>query len=256
MNKKDLNNAFLDPPESFKNIVRTTLNNLPEKGDVYYMKPRKLYKSSSFMKKSVAVIAATFILTTSAFAIGKITSLLEVTSNIPTYTTIPSNEKISSDLGFNPNLVEKFKNGYEFKGGYISKTEGLDENNEVAGTSKGVSFKYTKNKDTLMLFMKGKMLGESDKNKELLENYKNIDLYYSSYTNKLVPADYKMTAQDKLDEKSGKFVFSYGSSKIETQKQAFLNWKDGEVYYSFLATDSDLTKDELVNMAKEIIDSK
>ncbi|CEK33955.1 hypothetical protein UMC2_12051 [[Clostridium] sordellii] len=31
MNKKDLNDAFLDPPESFKNIVRTTLNNLPEK---------------------------------------------------------------------------------------------------------------------------------------------------------------------------------------------------------------------------------
>ncbi|GAA0713902.1 hypothetical protein GCM10008904_28720 [Paraclostridium ghonii] len=256
MNKKDLNNIFLDTPESFKKRVRTTLNNLPEKGEIYNMENKKRYKGSSFIKKSAAVIAATFILTTSAFAIGKVTSLVSVTSKIPTYRTIPSNEKINSDLGFTPNIVKKFEDGYEFKGGHISKSEGLDENKEVVDKSKYVSFEYKKNNDTLMLFMEGKMLAEKDKNEELVENYKGVDLYYFSYINKLVPADYKMTEQDKLDEESGKFVFSSGSSEVETQKQTSLNWKDGDVYYSFLATDSDLTKDDLIKMAKEIIDSK
>ena len=256
MNKKELNNTFLDTPENFKKRVRSTLDNLPEKGEVYNMENKKRYKGSSFIKKSVAVIAATFILTTSAFALGKVTSLVSVTSNIPTYRTIPSNEKINKDLGFTPKLIEKFKNGYVFKSGHISKTEGLDENKEVVGKSKVASFEYKKDNNRLTLFMEGKMLGESDKNEELVENYNGVDLYYYSYTNKIVPADYKMTEQDKLDEKSGKFVFSYGSSKTEIYKQTFVNWKDGDVYYSFLATDSDLTKDDLVKMAKEIIDSK
>lgn len=257
MNKKDLNNIFLDTPESFKKRVRTTLNNLPENEEVYNMENKKLYKGSSFIKKSAAVIAATFILTTSVFALGKVTSLVGTSSIIPTYKTIPSNEKINSDLGFTPNVVEKFENGYEFKDGHILKKKALDENKEVVGKSKGVSFEYKKNNGTLMLFMEGKMLGEKDKNEELVENYKGIDLYYFSYINKTVPDDYKMTEQDKLDEESGKLVFSYdGSSNTEIHKPTFVNWKDGDVYYSFLATDSDLTKDDLIKMAKEIIDSK
>lgn len=256
MNKKDLSNKFLDTPESFKKRVRSTLDNLPEKGEVYNMENRKRYKSSSFIKKSAAVIAATFILTTSAFALGKVTSLVGVTSSKATYKTIPTNEQVNQDLGFAPKLVEKFKNGYVFKSGHISKTEALDENDEVVGKSKGVSFEYKKDKNIVTLFVEGKMLGERDKNEELVENYNGVELYYYSYMNKIVPADYKMTEQDKLDEKSGKFVFSYGSSNTEINKQTFVNWKDGDVYYSFLATDSDLTKDDLVQMAKEIIDSK
>lgn len=69
-------------------------------------------------------------------------------------------------------------------------------------------------------------------NEELVENYNGVGLYYYSYMNKIVSDDYKMTEQDKQDEKSG------------------------NVYYSFLTTDYDLTKDDLVQMAKKIIDSK
>ncbi|MCR1875125.1 hypothetical protein NSA45_04570 [Paraclostridium bifermentans] len=50
--------------------------------------------------------------------------------------------------------------------------------------------------------------------------------------NKIVSDDYKMTEQDKQYEKSS------------------------NVYYSFLTTNSDLTKDDLVQMDKKIINSK
>lgn len=100
------------------------------------------------------------------------------------------------------------------------------------------------------------MLGERSKKETVIANYNGIDLYYVSYANKFVPADYKMTEQDKKDKLSGKYVFSYGSSKEEISQVKDLEWMQDGIYYSFLGIDSDRSQDELVKMAEQVIATK
>ena len=84
--------------------------------------------------------------------------------------------------------------------------------------------------------------------------YKNSEIRYVSYVNKLVPSDYRPTEQELLDEKKGKYVLSYGADTVRTIKVQILSWKYNGLNYSICALDNDITVDELVEMAKETID--
>ena len=106
------------------------------------MENRKIYNKVSFKKRITVTLAAILVLGTTAFAAGKISSLVSGSSNIPTYTTIPTEKQVDDDFGFNPKLVEKFDNGYIFTNGYTVNTKALDE--------QGNSFR---NEKTLILFM-------------------------------------------------------------------------------------------------------
>ncbi len=256
MNNYNFKNAFPDTPLSFKNKVSDTLNNLPDKKEYCEMENKTICKKVSFKKRVIVTLAATFVLGTTAFAAGKVFSLLSDSSNIPTYTSLPTIQQVKDDFGFNPKLMEIFNNGYIFDNGYTVNNEALDEKGNSLGKSKSLEFSYEKDNDKVMLGMENKMLGEKSEKEVLVDNYKDIELNYTSYANKCVPPDYKMTAQDKKDEASGKYVFSYGSSKIEIYQFQHLNWEQDGIYYYLMARDSDLSKDELVKMAHEVIDAK
>ncbi|MGL5330076.1 MAG: hypothetical protein ACRDD7_12475 [Peptostreptococcaceae bacterium] len=254
MNKNNLNNEFLEVPERFKNRLRITLNNLPEKEVIYKSESKRTSILTLFNKKAIVTVASIFVLSTTAYAFSKINSQVSYSSNIPTYTSIPSKEILNKDVGYSPKVVDEFENGYKFKGGYISKNQGLDESNEVVEESDGVFFEYDKNNKKIMISTEEKVIGEIGKSEQIVQSYKDIDLYYSEDSYKFVPEDYEMTEQDKKDEASGKYVFSYGSEEVEISKNQFLCWVDNDNYYSILATDSDLSKDDLLKMSKEIID--
>ena len=80
-----------------------------------------------------------------------------------------------------------------------------------------------------------------------------VDVYYHSYTNKVVPPDYKLTEEDKKAEESGELVFSYGSSEVEIIEVQSVSWKKDGIYYQLLQIDGNLTADELTEMASEVI---
>lgn len=251
----NLKNTFPNTPNNFKNRVRTTLDSLPEKEE-YIKMERKTYKNISFKKRVVVAVAATFVLGTTAFAAGKLSSIVGSTSNIPTYKNIPSVELINKDFGFTPTLVEKFENGYEFKSGHTSNNEGYDEEGNSVGKSKALTMFYKKAKSEISITVEEMTLIGEDKNSIVADNYKGSEIYYTSYINKFVPSDYEMTEQDKKDEAEGKYVFSVGSPKIETSKVQHIGFKLDNLYYSILAMDSELTQEDLIKMGHEIIDSK
>jgi hypothetical protein len=256
MNNHNWNNAFPDTPRSFKNKVSLTLNNLPDKKEHGEMENRKIYNKVSFKKRITVTLAAIFVLGTTAFAAGKISSLVSGSSNIPTYTTIPTEKQVNDDFGFNPKIVEKFENGYAFENGYTVKIEGLDEKGNSVGKTKSLKVTYKKDNDIVNLCIENKMLGEKSEQEIVVDIYNDIDLYYLSDTYKFVPKDYEMTEQDKQDEASGKYVFSCGSKKVEISQFKYLSWTEDGIYYSFSATDSDLSQDELVEMAHQVISAK
>ncbi|WP_291579727.1 hypothetical protein [Clostridium sp. UBA6640] len=256
MNNHNWDNAFPDTPESFKNKVRSTLNSLPNQKENCEMENKTSYKKASFRKRTMVALVAAMVVGTTVFAAGKITSITSHGSNIPTYTTMPTEEKVKKDLGFNPKLVKEFDNGYIFKGGYTTDNNHEDNKGNSVLKTKSLIFAYEKENDKVTLFMDEEKLGEELEKEKIVDNYNGIDLYYNSYANKYVPADYEKTEQDKQDEASGKYVFGYGSDKVEISHSQHLSWVQDGIHYSFLAVDSEISQDELVKMVHQFIDAK
>ncbi|MTK13360.1 MAG: signal peptide protein [Clostridiaceae bacterium] len=256
MDNYNWNNAFPDTPKSFKNKVSATLNSLPDQKENDEMENRKIYKKGSFKKRIMIALVAAMVLGTTVFAAGKVFFINSHGSNIPTYTTMPTAEQVKKDFEFNPKLVKEFDNGYTFANGYTTNNEGLDVKGNSVAKTKSLDFTYKKGNDKLSLSMENGRLGENSEKAIVVNTYNGIDLYYHSYANKLVTGDYKMTEQDKKDELSGKYVFSYGSDKEKISQVQYLNWMQDGINYSFLAMDSNISKDELVKMAQKVIDTK
>lgn len=256
MNNYNWDKAFPNTPKSFKNKVSQTLNSLPDKKENCEMENKKSCKKISIKKRFAIALAATMVIGTTVFAAGKIFTVTSHGSNIPTYTAIPTVEQVKKDLEFSPKLISKFDNGYTFAKGHIVINEGLDEKDKSVAKTKSLDFRYTKGKDEIFLSMDNGRLGEESSNTTVADTYNGIKLNYISYTNKLVPTNYKMTEQDKQDKASGKYVFSFGSDKEKISQVQNLNWTQDGIYYSFLGMSSDISKDELVKMAKQVIDTK
>lgn len=175
-------------------------------------------------------------------------------SNIPDYYDVPSQKQLQRDIGINPHVIEQFSNGYAFKSGHISENEDYGEDGSVVESYKSLYCKYWHGDDCLSLFIDGSMAGIQMESAEMAETYKKSDIKYSAYTNKIVPGNYRLTEQDKEDQASGKYVFSFGSNEIEIHDVQVLGWEYGGLSYSMCVIDSDITKAELIQMAREIID--
>ena|SRR3712207_1391118 len=258
MNNHNWNDAFLDTPESFKKRVRETLNNLPDEDEkgICKMESKKVYKKRSLKRGCMIALIAAMAVGTSVFAAGKIFSIRSCGSSIPNYRTMPTLEKVQKDVGFEPKLIKKFTNGYEFVKGGIVKNEGFDVKGNSVGKTKSIDFNYNKENDNVVLSMEGVTLDKESSKSKIVDKYNNIDLRYNAYLDKVVPGDYKQTEQDKKDEAAGKYVFSYGADKVSISKVQYLSWTEKGIHYSLLAMDSKLSQDDLVKMAKEIIDAK
>ena len=103
------------------------------------------------------------------------------------------------------------------------------------------------------MFAQDKFNSEMKLQGEVIKTVKDTDIYYYSYTNKSVPAEYKLTDDDKRAEESGELVFSYGAEKVEIKNVQSVTWiKDG-TQYQLLQIDGKLSADELSDMAEEVI---
>lgn len=209
----------------------------------------------SFRKVIAVAAAAVMLLGVTAFAA---TILLGGRSghtyNIPSYVSVPDSQQLLKDTGIAPKVAETFSNGYRFDSGYISDNEDYDTQGNVVEAFKGLDFCYKNDQYRVELYVDGAMAGIQMQNAQNADTYKGSELLYYSYANKLVPGDYEMTPQDREDEKSGKYVFSYGSNSIEVSQVQGLAWEYNGLNYELLAMDNPITKDELIQMAKEVID--
>lgn len=252
MDKYNWKNAFPETPNSFHERVCVTLAHLAEEKE----NGKMINKKMSNKKKVILALAAVLVFGTTAFASGKIDSYISTSAEDGIYKTLPTVEQVDADLGFQPKLIEKFKNGYLFKEGNIINNEGVDSENNVIAKNKELNLDYINGEEKVSLFMEKVGFGEKNEAEVLVETYKGIELNCYTYTSKCVPADYEMTQQDKQDEATGKYVFSYGSDKVEISQIKFLKWEEKGINYSFMSTNSDLTVTGLAGMAKEIINTK
>lgn len=251
MNKYNWKNAFSDTPQNFHNKVNMTLKNLPSEKE-----SQKMTKKILFRKGIIFALIGVFILGTGAFAMGKVASINSHSSSIPTYKSMPTSEQVKEDLGYEIKLLEQFDNSYKFKEGHIVYREGVDEQGNGLGESKGIDFNYAKAGDKIIFTANNEDFGQMGELEKLVDTYKGINLYYYSYANKFVSGDYQMNDQDKKDEASGKYVFSFGVEKNEVVQVQCLSWTQEGINYFLLGMDCDLDRNEIVEMAKQVIDAK
>lgn len=206
-------------------------------------------------KKKLSIIAAAAVLTVgvTAFAASTVVKTRYSSSlAIPNYKSVPTQAMVVKDIGYAVVLFDRFENGYSFKDGNVEKNNFSDENGKSIEKFKSVSFRYEKDGDIVYL-SQGKYNSETETEGNVIATQSGTDIYYYSYTNKFVPADYEFTEEDKKAEENGEMVFSTGSSEVEIANIRSVTWEKDGIKYCLMQMDGKLTPDELSAMAKEII---
>ena len=216
---------------------------------------RKLNIMKQKKKYAFIAAAAALVIGITAFASnGIITSWESHSSSKPEYTSLPTQEQCIKDVGYSPILIATFSNGYSFYEGSVVENSLRDDGNNAVEEFKSIDFRYKKDGGSVYMHT-NKQDSVSEHEGEVAENYNGTDIYYYSYVNKCVPPDYKMTEEDKKAEANGELVFSYGASEISVNTVHSVSWTSGDINYMLLQTNATLSGDELVQMAKEVIDS-
>lgn len=207
------------------------------------------------LRKKIALVAvaATMVLGVTVFAAtGIVSSWNASSSSNYEYKTLPTAKQSIKDIGYEPCLIEEFDNGYIFKDGSIINNTLNDDSNTAVEKFKSVSFRYQKNDDKV-IFSQDKYDYEMELAGDIIYSDNGIDIYYMSFTNKLVPGDYKLTEEDKKAEASGDLIFSYGTDEISISEVKGVSWNNDNVQYGLTQIDGNLSADDLVEMAKEVI---
>ena len=207
---------------------------------------------------AVTVAALCFMMPVAAFAIGHIDSYCSTSGSLPNYSEMPTAKELTKDIGFVPKATDAFTNGFSFENARIDNTQGKDDNGNVIEEFKGIDYNYVASDDSKIILSANNsqypsLEDDANKPNAQTEVYKGIDLTYSEQKYKFVPEDYQMTAQDKKDEARRAVTFSYGSDQVETYMYKFLSWSDEGINYLLMGRNIDLSKEDFVEMAKEII---
>ena len=208
---------------------------------------------SVFTKKVVvaaAIVAAFGVTAVAAMKANIIESHTDLRSAV---SDIEEIQQMSDDEKLDVKYPDEFTNGYKFDKGYESNDTAVDDEGNVIREYKSFSLDYVKDGKTISLFAE-----PNADITELPEGYNTVDVngievYTIEAVFKFVPPDYEMTEQDKEDEASGKYVFSYGTDEVEIQTMRQVMWKDGNVMFSLLDSEGTIDMDELVSMAEDVI---
>ena len=220
-----------------------------EEADLNMKRPR--IKRTALIAAAAAVLLCGSAVATTSIISGRIGS----SSSIPFYEEIPAAETVYRDFGFETNIADGFSNGYTFKAGYKGDSSDIDEEGKKINSFSELTVEYTNGGDRVTLNAYSAQYSNDDyQSYEPAGEYNGITLYKFEQMYKFVPPDYELTEQDKADEASGKYVFSYGSDEVETTEFKWVGWVQNGVAYSLSGHDIDLTADDLCAMAEEYID--
>ena len=250
-------NSFPEPTQKFHEKLCHTLDNLE-------VKEKGKMTKFTFKKGLIIAAAAVLVIGSAAVATQGTTRVISGSSRaVPTYKEIPSAEKLEKDIGITPKMLSQFSNGYTFDS--ATKVDNAIED-LVDGTErvvvvengkeqkfKSLSISYKSGDDKITLDAEPASFDIEKKSSDA-DNYNGISIRYNAFTNKFVPGNYQQTEQDIKDEADGKYVFSYGTDDIEIHEVQGITWVQDDIKYHINAMDSPLNQQELIDMAKEIID--
>ena len=186
------------------------------------------------------------------FAAVKIASYTSHSTN-NTFTEFPTEKEVKKEAGFVPKYVNELAEGYMFYAGGVGESNAMTEDGSTAMTVKTANFAYKKGESIVNLLVEDGILPGEEESGEIVKITDGIEGRYYSDMYKTLPPDYEMTAEDKADEESGKYIFSYGSQEVEVDHVQQILWKENGMSYTLINSDDAVDKTTLMNMAAEIV---
>lgn len=246
MRNEDWNNIFGDTPKEFHKSVNSALEKIAKREETNMSRSMGIRK----IVVAAAVVAAFGVTAIAAMKAAGIESHTDLRDAVYSVSEI---QELSDDEDFGVKYIDEFSNGYKFEVGYPSGGKATDADGNTIKEYTSFAVEY-KNGDSDIVFF-------TEPNADVVDmptDCETVDVdgttvYTMEDTYKFVPPDYEMTEQDKEDEASGKYIFSYGTDEVEIQKVKQVMWKEGSVICTIIEQTGTLDMDELVSMAEEVM---
>lgn len=230
------------------------------------IKEEIMRKHFSMKKVIISVAAACLVIGTVCIAGSGIKYYMGGSSVYPDYTEFSDLAKAEETVGYDVKAVENFDNGFRFQSITIGDTSLVDESGKEQESQKELQLRYEKDGEEITLFMRRLYQEEAGRldetEKERLERCEQVlqagavQAGFLRLINKFVPVDYELTEEDEKNMENPNFNLAYGSSEVEENIGYSTSWIDNGVLYDLYGTDLSITGDEMLEMAKEIIESK
>lgn len=200
----------------------------------------------------IGVAAACLLLSGSVFA-GKTTGYISG-RQMGKY-TYEERGKAEAKLGYEVDLVKDFDNGYSFQDMAVQETHAVGQDNKTLYTFPELMVDYERSGvcDISLFVDQRPEKGEQTKKPDLTDQCGDIALRYDVYTYKFVPAGYELTEEDKANLERDDYEISEGADSVMFSQMTHVTWEKDGVFYDLLGTDTALSGEEMLGMAKEII---
>lgn len=178
-------------------------------------------------------------------------------------TEFPAEKIVEKRVGFSPKYVESFSNGFKFESFNSSTQELENDNKDTITKTKSADFSYTRDgsaEKQNLNFSAEKVEEKYTGSNEFWDapvEYNGVKIYYYPHKYKVVPDGYKVTEEEQKMIDDGSLQVGYGdpSSEPEEYNVQSVSWyEDGIKYLIMNWNYDDLTKDQMIDMAKEVID--
>lgn len=243
------------PENMFFKIRNEILKEKDNKG-VFTMK-HKLLRPKTFIIAGMLIIATSV----TCVAATNLSGIFGSSSHLTEVKTFPSKDKVKESVGFTPKYVESFNNGFKFNTFNYSNNEVRDDKGAAVEKYKGADFDYKKegSKKNQSLSMSAekidqKYFDENTSKNTVSVEYNGIKIEYTSNQYKSVPEGYNPTDEEKELENKGLIQIGYGSDEIKVSQNQAVMWYEDGISYCILNMDyTELSQDDMINMAKEVI---
>lgn len=214
-------------------------------------------KHRNWKKVIVAAAAICVLGSITAMALGRAT--VSVSHSSKNDAVHDYAQAVSMQNGFDKNVksVEKFSNGYQFSEAVPTYGDERDEKGNILSERTYMTYTYEKDGlDSVMLNGYRSTMAEGTQPDQTMTLENGVELKYSKMRNKFVPVDYEPTEEELALSEAGKLNIGYGSDEVEEMNSCSVIWKEGEITYVLFSFEDSLSGDEMLQMAKEVVESR
>lgn len=219
---------------------------------------KEKYRMKKMNKKKIVIVAfaACLFVSANVFAAGKIQSLVGGTNKNDIVRDFSKLEQQEKKLGYDVKVIKDFSNGYSFDKMSVDTVKALDEAGNQVAEYKEMHITYQKDGKDMSLNICKEIPSDEKQTPTDTRQINGITMEYNLDTYKFVPEDYQLTEEDNANLEKPHYYISEGSEEVIINQVSSLSWVDEGVNYSLQQFDTELSIDELADMASEIIESK
>jgi len=174
------------------------------------------------------------------------------------FTSYSQIESVEKELGFDVKAPETFSNGYAFAYGTPGQQQGMDDAGNVVKETGTLMLNYHKaDMAEISLHVSGSSIyDEETSSYDQTVQYKDCQIGYSCDQYRFVPEGYEISEEEQKQIDEGKLYVSYGSAQVEDRECKYVSWEEDGKPYCFIAFDNPMSPEELIQMAREVIDAR